>query len=50
MDDPMEEPGREIGLADLIHDPNTNAIVVRVRHGGRSNIWEALFSGLYEGD
>ncbi|KAF9157126.1 anaphase promoting complex subunit 5 [Linnemannia schmuckeri] len=28
MDDPMEESGREIGLADLIHDPNPNVIVV----------------------
>lgn len=28
MDDPVEEPGREIGLADLIHDPNTNAVIV----------------------
>ncbi|KAG0066960.1 anaphase promoting complex subunit 5 [Linnemannia elongata] len=28
IDDPMEEPGREIGLADLIHDPNPNAIIV----------------------
>ncbi|KAG0297649.1 anaphase promoting complex subunit 5 [Linnemannia gamsii] len=27
MDDPMEESGREIGLADLIHDPNTNAVI-----------------------
>lgn len=30
IDDPMEEPGREIGLADLIHDPNPNAIIVSV--------------------
>lgn len=50
MDDPMEEPGREIGLADLIHDANPNAIVVSVRHGDRSYIWETLFSDLYEED
>ncbi|KAF8948044.1 anaphase promoting complex subunit 5 [Haplosporangium gracile] len=45
MDDPMEEPGREIGLADLIHDPSPNAIVVE--NDTRITLEPSSVMGLY---